>query len=216
MDGVTVKTASVWSEIERDHVLPNAVETNGDDETYAEALDVIRGMNVNDAYDRLVSMDDVSLNVNRDGFDALYKEKGEYVYNERATLMEGYHDIVSSLSSGGRRVGLVSASRRDWVEMVLERFDLHGTFDTVVSADDVDGPSKPNPTTYEQAAESVGVEPERSVAVEDSPHGIAAAVGAGMRCVAFRGDGNEDADLSEAHEVVGTPSELREVLLNDT
>lgn len=214
MDGVTVETASVWSEIERDHVLPNSVETNGDDETHAEALDVIRGMNVNDAYDRLVSMDGVSLNVNRDGFDALYKEKGDYVYHERATLMEGYHDIVSSLSSDGRPVGLVSASRRDWVEKVLDRFELHGYFDTVVSADDIDGPSKPDPTTYEQAAASIGVEPERSVAVEDSPHGIAAAVGAGMRCVAFRGDGNNDTDLSEAHEVVDSPSELHKTLLD--
>lgn len=212
MDGVTVDTASVWAEVEREHVLPNAVENNTQ-EARAEALEEIRGLNVNDAYDRLFSMEDISLTVDRDGFDALYVEKGAYVY-EKASLMEGYHDIASSLATDGRNVGLVSASRRDWVEMVLDRFELRGYFDTVVSADDVDGPSKPDPTTYEKAAEAVGVEPEHSVAVEDSPHGIAATVGAGMRCVAFRGDGNKDADLSEAHEVVNSPSALRETLLD--
>ena len=212
MDGVTVDTASVWAEVEREHVLPNAVENNTQ-EARAEALEEIRGLNVNDAYDRLVSMEDISLTVDRDGFDALYVEKGGYVYEE-ASLMEGYHDIISSISSDGRRIGLVSASRRDWVDMVLDRFELHGYFDIVVSADDVDGPSKPDPTTYLRAAESVGVEPERAVAVEDSPHGIAAAVGAGMRCVAFRGDGNKDADLSNAHEVVDSPSELHKTLLD--
>ena len=212
MDGVTVDTASVWAEVEREHVLPNAVENNTQ-EARAEALEEIRGLNVNDAYDRLVSMEDISLTVDRDGFDALYVEKGGYVY-EKASLMEGYQDIASSLATDGRYVGLVSASRRDWVEMVLERFELHGYFDTVVSADDVDGPSKPDPATYEQAAASVGVEPERSVAVEDSPHGIASAVGAGMQCVAFRGDGNNDADLSNAHEVFDSPTELHKTLLD--
>lgn len=211
MDGVTVDTASVWAEVEREHVLPNAVEADTH-EARAEALEAIRGQNVNDAYDTLASMENVSLNVDRNGFDALYAEKGEHVY-KGATLMEGYREILASLS-GDRHIGLVSASRRDWVEIVLDRFDLHDSFDTVVSADDIDGPSKPNPTTYEQAAASVSVAPERSVAVEDTQHGIEAAVGAGMRCVAYRGDGNRKVDLSSAHDVVSTPSELRSLLLD--
>lgn len=211
MDGVTVNTASVWAEVEREHVLPNAVEADTD-EAREGALDEIRGQNVNDAYDTLVSMENVSLNVDRNGFDSLYAEKSEHVYKD-ATLMDGYREMLASLSDD-RHVGLVSASRRDWVEIVLDRFDLHDAFDAVVSADDIDGPSKPDPMTYEQAAASVGASPERSVAVEDSPHGVASAVGAGMRCVAFRCDGNEDADLSEAHDVVSTPSELRGLLLD--
>lgn len=211
MDGVAVDTASVWEEVEHQHVLPNAVEAETQ-ETRAEALETIRGQNVDDAYDSLVSMEGVRLNVDREGFDALYVEKGEHVY-DRATLMHGYRDLLSSLKADGRRVGLVSASRRDWVEIVLDRFDLRGAYDVVVSADDIDGPSKPDPTTYEHAAASVGVAPERSVAVEDTPHGVAAAVGAGMRCVAYRGDGNTDADLSDADVVVKGSAELRETLL---
>ena len=41
-----------------------------------------------------------------------------------------------------------------------------------------------------------------------------AAVGAGMRCIAYRGDSNTEADLSSAHDIVGTPSELRRLLLD--
>lgn len=211
MDGVTVDTASVWAEVEREHVLPNAVEADTH-EARAEALEAIRGQNVDDAYDSLVSMKNVSLTVGRDGFDALYAEKGEHVYKD-ATLMDGYRGLVASLSDS-RHVGLVSASRRDWVEIVLKRFDLHDAFDAVVSADDIDGPSKPDPKTYEQAAASVGVEPGGAVAVEDTEHGIEAAVGAGMRCIAYRGDSNTEADLSSAHDIVGTPSELRRLLLD--
>ncbi len=206
MDGVTVDTAGVWAEVEREHVLPNAVEDNTP-EVRAEALEAIRGQNVNDAYDTLVSMPNVSLAVDREGFDALYVEKGDYVYSD-ARLMDGYRELTSSLSADGRRVGLVSASRREWVEIVLDRFDLHGSFDIVVSADDVDGPSKPDPTTYEQAAAEVGVAPGRSVAVEDTAHGVEAAVGAGMRCVAY------GTDIPEADATVSEPDELRRMLLS--
>lgn len=210
MDGVTVDTASVWAEVEREHVLPKALGSDATEDTHAEALEAIRGLNVDDAYDRLVSMEGVTLTVDRDGFDSLYVEKGEYVY-EGATLMDGYRELVSSVAEG-RRVGLVSASRREWVEIVLDRFGLHDAFDTVVSADDVDGPSKPDPTTYEQAAASVGVGPGSSVAVEDTPHGVEAAVRAGMRCVAYRGDGNQKTDFPTAHEVAEGPGELHELL----
>jgi len=210
MDGVTVDTASVWAEVEREHVLPNALEPDATEDTHAEALEAIRGLNVDDAYDRLVSMENVPLRVDREGFDSLYVEKGGYVY-EDATLMEGYRKLVSSVAKG-RRVGLVSASRREWVEIVLDRFGLHDAFDAVVSADDIDGPSKPDPTTYEQAAASVGVTPGDSVAVEDTPHGVEAAVRAGMYCIAYRGDSNEKTDFSTAHEVVDGPGELRELL----
>lgn len=42
---------------------------------------------------------------------------------------------------------------------------------------------KPAPDLYRLAAEQLGVAPETCVALEDSPHGVAAAVSAGMRTV---------------------------------
>jgi beta-phosphoglucomutase len=78
----------------------------------------------------------------------------------------------------------------------------------VVSADDVES-SKPAPDGYLQAATAVGVEPEDGIAVEDSPHGIEVAKNAGMDCLALRGDGNTDLDLSAADTVVDGPTQLQ-------
>ena len=51
-------------------------------------------------------------------------------------------------------------------------------FDTIVSGDDVEHP-KPAPDAYLLAAERLGVDPARCVAIEDSPTGLAAAVASG-------------------------------------
>jgi HAD superfamily hydrolase (TIGR01509 family) len=205
MDGVTVESASAWRELERTEILPAAT---GD----AEALAEIRALSVADAYDRLDALAGVELRVDRATFDELYDSHARTVYMDRATLMEGYTDLLTALRDAGFGLGLVSASRREWVEMVLERFDLWDAYDTVVSSSDIDGPSKPDPTTYRVAAERLGVASQHCLVVEDSPHGIAAATGAGMDCLALRGDGNAESDLSAATAIVDSPAQLREAL----
>jgi HAD superfamily hydrolase (TIGR01509 family) len=203
MDGVTVETAAAWYEIERNHVLPRAVATG------APPPDAIRALGVDDAYDRLRSLDDITLAVDREAFAALYEERVDEVYRERATLMPGYRGLLETLAADGLALGLVSASQRAWVEIVLDRFELRDAFDAVVGADDIDGPSKPDPGIYEHAAQRLDATPDRTVAVEDSPHGIAAATAAGMYCIALRGDGNAEADLSAADAVVTESAALR-------
>ncbi len=202
MDGVTVETATIWRELERTEVLPAAVDG-------PVPYDEVRALSVTDAYDRLASLDDVNLTVSAEEFDDLYDRHARLVYRERATLLEGYETLLADIRAAGRKTGLVSASRREWVEMVLDRFDLVEAYDVVVSASDFEGPSKPDPTTYLLAARAVETEPGACLVVEDSPHGIESAVAAGMSCLALRGAGNAEEDLSAADEIVASASELR-------
>lgn len=205
MDGVVVETAHVWRDVEQTHIFPAAIESGEMDYT------AIRGLSIDNAYDRLDEMEGVTLAVDREGFRQLYDEHAPIVYREQARLMDGFDDIVATLRRSDQTLGLVSASRRTWIEMVLDRFDLHDRYDVVVSADDVDR-SKPAPECYELAAAHVDVSPTRALAIEDSPHGIEAAKNAGMYCLAIRGPGNQDLDLSLADDVVAGPDALRRTL----
>jgi len=206
MDGVTVETAAAWRRIEQTEILPAATRSGA-------PADTIRALSVADAYARLAAMEEVDLTVDAQGFERLYTEHAAEVYRDRACLMDGYRGLLERLRAGGLALGLVSASRRAWVEMVLDRFDLGGAYDTVVSASDIDGPAKPDPGIYRAAAERLGLPSGRCLAVEDSTHGVAAATDAGTTCLALRGDGNADSDLSAASAVVESPAELRAELL---
>ncbi|MEV6287366.1 HAD-IA family hydrolase [Kribbella sp. NPDC051770] len=90
----------------------------------------------------------------------------------------------------GLRVGIASSSARPWVVGHLERVDAVELFDVVATGDEVEA-HKPDPAVYELAlarlGEGVGegapLAGRAALAVEDTPHGVAAAAAAGMRTV---------------------------------
>ena len=93
-------------------------------------------------------------------------------------VVPGARELLGELRAAPMPTALVSASPRSIVELVLPR--LGHRFDQVVT--DGDTPrGKPYPDPYLEAAERLGVDPRRCVAVEDSPAGIAAATAAGCR-----------------------------------
>ncbi len=202
MDGVTVQSAHLWRSLEQHVILPAAVEEA------SIPYENLRALSVTDAYTRLTEMETLTVTVDRAEFRALYDRYAPFVYLKQASLLPGYHALLDTLKAQGLAVGLVSASPRAWVALVLERFGLTDTYDVVVTMDDIDGPSKPDPTVYRQTAGQLGIAPSRCVVIEDSQHGIEAARAAGMDCIALRGPGNEDRDLSAATVVADSPTAL--------
>ena len=113
-------------------------------------------------------------------------------------LQPGVLELVAAARAAGLRLGVASSSTRRWVVGHLERRRLLESFDCVVCRDDVEGRGKPDPAVYTAVLARLGVGPGEAVAIEDSPHGIAAARAAGLRCVALPGPLTEDLDLSAA------------------
>ncbi len=205
MDGVTVDTAVHWRTVERSDILPAITE-----EPIPPAE--IRARSIADTYDYFASAEEYTLTVTRDEFLRKYDRWATEIYRDRAQLLEGYRELLGTVRDHGLAVGLVSASPRRWVEMVLDRFELGDEFDVVLADDDVEGESKPSPIPYRRAAQMLGVEPENGIAIEDSRHGVEAAVRAGMDCIALRGAGNRESDLSAADVIVEDAASLQRVL----
>ena len=88
-----------------------------------------------------------------------------------------------------------------------ERIGLGGSFQAIVTGDEV-RKRKPAPDVYLEAARRVGAEPSRTVAIEDSAPGIAAARAAGMRTVAIPHWLTERHDLAAADLRVTHAGEL--------
>ena len=80
-------------------------------------------------------------------------------------------------------VALVTTSERWAADLVLRAMGWEDAFDTIVTADDVPA-VKPDPAGYRLALERTGADPERALAIEDSPSGVRAALGAGIRPLA--------------------------------
>ncbi len=94
-------------------------------------------------------------------------------------------------------VGIASSSPVKWVETHLLRLGLRDHFSCVVGRDG-EIPAKPSPISYLTACQRLDADPGNSIAVEDSPHGVAAAVAAGLFVVATPQGLTSDLDFSDA------------------
>ena len=113
----------------------------------------------------------------------------------------------------GLATAIASSSPAAWVEGHLERLGLRRRFQ-VLACHRPGVAAKPAPDLYLEACAGLGVDAGEAMAVEDSPHGIAAAKAAGLRCVAVPNELTGQLDLGRAELVVEGLAEvgLAEVL----
>jgi HAD superfamily hydrolase (TIGR01509 family) len=117
----------------------------------------------------------------------------------------GVVDLLHDAEGRGTPTAVASSSRLDWVGPHLDRLGLRRYFTAVVTRDDVGddaGRTKPAPDLFLAAAERLGADPDRCVAFEDSPNGVAAAHAAGMVVVAVPGPLTIGLDFAVADLVV--------------
>lgn len=98
---------------------------------------------------------------------------------------KGFVGTLALIREAGAEMPLAvcSGAIRAEVEMVLTALEILGRFRAVVSADDVKH-SKPDPEGYLKAAALLRENPADCIAIEDTPTGCRAALGAGMRVIA--------------------------------
>jgi HAD superfamily hydrolase (TIGR01509 family) len=202
MDGVLVDSQRYWESFEEEYLfgelLGDEVDRSG-----------ITGRSVWDIHAHLV--DEYDVGVSQADFIAAYHERAREIYFDEATATPGVADLIRSLRERGYPVGIVSSSPREWIGWVVEEFSL-GPLELLWSAEDVDGPGKPDPHIYETAAAKLGVDPTRCVVVEDSENGMTAAVRAGAYVIGYRaapGAAPEVARAVGADEVAVSPEQLR-------
>ena len=103
-------------------------------------------------------------------------------YRAGLPLLPGAAESVRALAARWP-LGLASSSNRELIDLFLELADFGDAFRDTVSSEEV-ARGKPSPDVYLRAAEKLGVDPARAVAIEDSSNGIRAGAAAGMRVIA--------------------------------
>jgi HAD superfamily hydrolase (TIGR01509 family) len=127
-------------------------------------------------------------------------------------VLPGVSDLLVEAAEAGLGVAVASSSPAEWVDGHLERLDLAHRFAHVITRHDLGGDAtrtKPEPDLYLLALRALDADPSRTVAFEDSPHGVAAAKAAGLLCVAVPGGVTRGLDFSAADVVVDSLDQVR-------
>ncbi len=113
------------------------------------------------------------------------REQVNVQYRELLQHIQPRPGVVNYLKEArdmGLKIGLASSSYFNWIEPYLTRFDLHGYFDSINTADLVQQ-VKPDPELYLLSLQKLEVRPEEAVSFEDSLNGFTAAKRAGLHTV---------------------------------
>jgi HAD superfamily hydrolase (TIGR01509 family) len=116
---------------------------------------------------------------------------------EGAPAQPGALALVTALADRGTPIGVASNSPRAIVERALQFSAIDIEFGVALGGDDVEHP-KPAPDVYLRACRALGAAPDRAVALEDSPPGVASARAAGLKVVgvpSFPGIALDEADV---------------------
>ena len=93
-------------------------------------------------------------------------------------VKRGAVELLDALRSARFPMAIVTSSSRRTAEAHLRLAGIHDRFDAILTRDDVVN-GKPSPDLYLLAAARFDVKPEACIAVEDSNHGVTAALAAG-------------------------------------
>jgi beta-phosphoglucomutase len=133
-----------------------------------------------------------------DGWVARKQELTLRLLADAPRVYPGVSALIERLK-GRVRLGAVTTTWRANVEAVLRAAGLRDAFDLVIGKEDVQAP-KPDPEGYRLALARLKLPGRDVVALEDSPTGLLAARGAGVRVVAVghrrpEGSWSGDADF---------------------
>ena len=96
--------------------------------------------------------------------------------------IDGFESFVDKTLAKNISMGIGSAAIMFNIDFILDGLNLRKYFTSIVSADDV-VTSKPDPETFLNVANQLGINPADSIVFEDAPKGVEAAANAGMKCV---------------------------------
>lgn len=99
-------------------------------------------------------------------------------------IINGVESYICNAVQDDKKIAICTGSTKKEISTALNKLKLHQHFDTIVSAEDVQF-GKPSPEGYLLTAKRLGVQTNKCLVIEDSPHGISAAKNAGMHVIAL-------------------------------
>lgn len=147
--------------------------------------------------------------------DELIARKADYFFGavpDTITLFPGVKRFIRQCTET-YPLAIASGALREEIEFILGKVGLRKFFSVVVAAEDV-VKGKPDPEAYITALARLNrlrsarpVKPSECLVIEDSRHGVVAAVAAGMRCLAVTNSYPPE-ELTAAHRVVKSLEEI--------
>jgi HAD superfamily hydrolase (TIGR01509 family) len=143
----------------------------------------MRCVGANQSLGEKILMEGLPQTVDFTAFNSVwYENYRKRIHDTPVPLKDGAFSLLRYLSSRHISMAVATSSKTDRAVEKLQSSDILHMFKVVVGGDQVKH-SKPHPDIFLRAAELMGVNPEKCLALEDSENGVRSAVAAGMTVI---------------------------------
>ena len=176
------------------------IQKHNDNVTEQEIIDYIHGRTNNVIIEHFIG--EVSEEELQKLSDEKEKEYHRLARKEQLEYVEGTEDLLDELVEKEVPFTIATASPKINIDFYFDYFDLGRWFkyDEIVY-DDGTFPGKPEPHIYKKAAESLGLEPEECVVIEDALTGAESANRAGIGKVIIMSYSDKQRELFETSDL---------------
>jgi phosphoglycolate phosphatase-like HAD superfamily hydrolase len=116
-------------------------------------------------------------------------------------------ELLARMTEDGLRLVVASSAKEDELKELLKIAGADEFIEEKTSSSDAEN-SKPDPDIVVAALDNLGLPPDEVIMIGDTPYDVEAAARAGIKTLAFRSGGWQDADLQEAAAVYQDAADL--------
>lgn len=124
-----------------------------------------------------------------------------------ADALPGVETFLKAAHSNGKRLAVVTSSKHDQAQAILDSHTWSEFFDLIVAEEDITK-FKPDPESYLIAVQRLGLRPEDCAVFEDAKNGTIAGKAAGMLVVGLRAGNEVEQDLGAADIIADSFADL--------
>jgi HAD superfamily hydrolase (TIGR01509 family) len=175
LDGVISDTNFLQSRVEE-----NLLKKYGINLSYKEITEKYAGMSDKEFFKTVFDDFKKKCDINE-----IIKEKWENIFElakKGIKPMPGALKLINRLKNSGFKLAVSSASRKDFIKLVLSELKILNKFDAITSGTEVKK-GKPNPEIFLLTAKKLKVNPKNCIVIEDGRLGMIAAKKARMKCI---------------------------------
>lgn len=120
--------------------------------------------------------------------------------------LEGAFELLNDLKQENITMAIGSQNEKPLIQKALDEFNIRKYFKITTSLQDIKN-KKPHPEVFYLVANKIGIDPSKTVVIEDAPVGIEAARVGGFKSIGITTSFSKD-DLKSANFVIDSLTEL--------
>lgn len=204
MDGTIIDSESIWSKVIDTILYRHNINLSPD--MNKDLKQRMLGAGIIDCCHLLKKTYDIG-----DSAEKLMEEKitlATQLYKEHIAYMRGFTTFIQKVKTYNLKIAIATNADATTVLIANQKLKLDAYFgDHIYHIAHVNNRGKPHPDIYLHAARNINIDPKYCIAIEDSAHGIQAAIKAGMFCIGFNSSRHSQ-QVKNSHLIVQEYDEI--------